>query len=391
MAPPYDTVIVRYGEIALKGPSVRRSFEERLRGNISDCLNKDGIDHVVESMRGRILVRTSRAGDACRSISRVFGIVTVSPAISTSSCMEDIVESTLSLARSVVTPGKSFAVSTNRGDKSFPITSQEVSSRVGETVRVETGGRVDLGNPDVVLGVDVREETYIFRETLPGPGGLPLGTAGRVMSLFSGGIDSPVGAYLMMKRGCESHLLYMDNSPYADVATTERAVGVAQILSRYSCGFEMKLFVAPYGHVLRSIIENCPRRLTCTLCKRMMTRIAGAVAGMEGCDAVMNGSSLAQVCSQTMPNLALTLSVGSVPVLMPLLGFDKDEIISIARRIGTYDSSSTRTEGCTAVPRHPKINPTPGEIEKAELELEMEKLIAEAIGGIQRISLSPEG
>ena len=391
MTSAYDTVIVRYGEIALKGPAVRRFFEERLCENISDCLKKDGIDHAVGRMRGRILVSTPRAGDACESISRVFGVVTASPAITTSSRIEDILESTLALARPVVAPGTSFAVSTNRGDKSFPMTSQKVSSRIGEAIRVETGGHVDLGDPDVVIGVDVREDTYIFRETFPGPGGLPIGTAGRVMSLFSGGIDSPVGSYLMMKRGCESHLLYMDNHPYADAATTERAVEVARALSRYSCGFEMKLFAAPYGEVLRSIIDKCPRRLTCTLCKRMMTRIAGAMACREGCDAVMNGSSLAQVCSQTMSNLALTLSVGSVPVLMPLLGFDKEEIISMARKIGTYEASSTRTEGCTAVPRHPKINPTPREIEEAEAGLEIEKLIADTIRGIQRISLSPDG
>jgi thiamine biosynthesis protein ThiI len=384
---PYDSVLVRYGEIALKGPIVRRSFEERLCANISDCLENAGIEHGIERRRGRILLKTPESKEASKSLSKVFGIVSTSPAITTGSSVEDILASSLDLARCRILTGTKFAVDTNRGDKSFSLTSQEINSRVGEAIRVETGARVDLDSPEVKIGIDIREKTYIFDQIIPGPGGLPLGTAGRIISLFSGGIDSPVGAYLMMKRGCESHLLYMDNSPYVEEGTTVRAIRVAEILQRYSSGFDMNLLVVPYGHVLKKIIDRCPRRLTCILCKRTMTRIAGAVARKEGCDAVMNGSSLAQVCSQTMTNLSLTLSVGDVPALMPLVGLDKEEIVNIARRIGTYEASSSRTMGCTAVPRYPKTSPTLKEIEDAESQLDIEELVAESLEGIRRMPL----
>ncbi|MBU7004358.1 MAG: tRNA 4-thiouridine(8) synthase ThiI, partial [Theionarchaea archaeon] len=168
MVTPYDAVIVRYGEIALKGPVVRKSFEERLCSNISDCLENVGIAHRIERRRGRILLKTSEARQASVSLSKVFGIVSTSPAVTTGSSVEEILASSLDLARHRIQMGTKFAVQTNRGDKSFPLTSQEINSKIGEAIRIETGAKVDLDNPEVKLGIDIREDTYIFDETVPG-------------------------------------------------------------------------------------------------------------------------------------------------------------------------------------------------------------------------------
>lgn len=384
----FDCVLVRYGEIFLKGPTVRREFELRLASNISDCLDRAGIDHTLSRTRGRMIIKTSIPKEACTAISKVFGVVSVSPAVTIESNLQAIGRSVLRLATGKIDVDTSFAIDTNRGNKSFPKTSQDVNTEIGEMVRMETGGRVDLGNPSVTIGIDIRERTYIFDEIISGPLGLPLGTAGRTLSLFSGGIDSPVATYMMMKRGCEQVLLYLDNTPFTGADSMQRAIEVAKVLNSYSYGSRMKFLMVPHGHSLSSFIKKCPHGLTCTLCKRMMTRVAEEVARIEGCSAIINGSSLAQVCSQTMTNLALTISATSMPVLMPLVGFDKEETIKIAKNIGTYKESSSPVTPCSAVPRWPRTRPGQRDIESAESKVDIQNLLKCSIDGIKEIDLS---
>ncbi len=384
----YDCVLVRYGELSLKGPMVRKKFELRLAQNIGDCLRRANLDHEISISRGRLIIGTSHAVVASELVSRVFGVVSASPAITVPTELDAVKNAALRLARERVTAHTPFRVETNRADKSFPLTSQQLNAEVGERIRRETGGMVDLENPAVTIGIDIRHRTFIYDRVLRGPGGLPLGTSGRAISLFSGGIDSPVATYLIMKRGCEVVLLHFDNAPFSPAASRERTVRAARIVAGYGCGSRMKLLIAPLGHCLSSFIERSPRGLTCILCKRMMTRIAGRLAEVHGCQAIVSGSSLAQVCSQTMENLTLTLSASPIPVLMPLVGLDKEEITGIAKRIGTYDESTSIPVACTATPRHPRTAPTREEVEEAESKLEIETMVRRSIQGIESVDLA---
>ena len=388
MAPAYDSVLVRYGELSLKGPLVRRKFELRLAANIGDCLKRAEVDHVISRTRGRIVVGTSQPMRASELVSKVFGVVSASPTVSVPPKIEAIKEAALQLAKQRIVQHTFFRVDTNRGDKSFPMSSQQVNVEVGEEIRRETGGKVNLESPSITIGIDVRHKAFIFDQVLKGPGGLPLGTAGKAISLFSGGIDSPVATYLIMKRGCEVVLLHFDNAPFCPARSRDRTVKVARVLASYACGSRMKLLVAPLGHCLSSFIDDCPRGLTCTLCKRMMTRIAERVANLQGCTAIVSGSSLAQVCSQTMQNLALTVSASCIPVLMPLVGFDKEEIVDIAERIGTYGESTGVAVTCTATPRYPRTAPTRKEIEEAEAGLDIELMVKRSLDRIEEVELA---
>jgi len=325
---------------------------------------------------------------ASELVSKVFGVVSASPTVSVPPKIEAIKEAALQLAKQRIVQHTFFRVDTNRGDKSFPMSSQQVNVEVGEEIRRETGGKVNLESPSITIGIDVRHKAFIFDQVLKGPGGLPLGTAGKAISLFSGGIDSPVATYLIMKRGCEVVLLHFDNAPFCPARSRDRTVKVARVLASYACGSRMKLLIAPLGHCLSSFIDDCPRGLTCTLCKRMMTRIAERVANLQGCTAIVSGSSLAQVCSQTMQNLALTVSASCIPVLMPLVGFDKEEIVDIAERIGTYGESTGVAVTCTATPRYPRTAPTRKEIEEAEAGLDIELMVKRSLDRIEEVELA---
>ncbi len=383
----YDCALVRYGEIALKGRPVRRRFEERLARNMADCLRRYEIEGTVRRIRGRIVVETPDAREACSQLRRVFGVVSSSPCRTTESRMNSIEDAALGLASDLLGPAATFAVDTNRGLKAFPLTSPEVNGQIGEQIRKTTGAKVDLVNPSVTIGIDIRENTYLFNETVPGPGGLPLGTAGRVLSLFSGGIDSPVATYLMMKRGCESDLLYFDNRPFIGENALEEMLSVAAAVQQYASGSRMKVLVASHGEALADL-QKASGKLTCTLCKRLMVRVGGELCRERGYDALVSGSSLAQVSSQTMANLSLTLSATPVPVLMPLVGLDKEEIIDLAKAIGTYESSSRIPAQCSAVPRHPSTSPRSGSVVEAEGRLDLEGVVEKEIESITEIDLN---
>jgi len=384
----YDGVLIRYGELSLKGASARRSFETKLVENISACLRREGIDFDIHRPRGRIVVETNEVEKSQDGIRRVFGVVSLSPMVVAEKDVESIKAAAVALALQRVRRGVSFAVRCNRADKSFPRTSQEVNAIVGAEIKERTAGSVDLSNPEVTIGIDIRDRAYIFDRTIAGPGGLPLGTSGKVVTLLSGGIDSAVAAYMMMRRGCESVLVYMDNGRFGTDQMRERAIQVSRILGRYSCGSEMELLVVPHEHSLSSFIESCPRGLTCTLCKRMMVRVADAVAAREGCEAIVNGSSLGQVCSQTMRNLVLTVRATGRPVFLPLVGFDKEEIVRLAKKIGTYDASTAPAGSCTAVPARPLTAPTLDKVLTAERAVDLDDLVEKSLEGIERIRIS---
>lgn len=350
----YDLIIVRYGEIGVKSPKVRRRFENKLISNI-----KSKINCKIEINQGRVFLYPENYEDAEAALSKVIGIVSYSPAVSTKTDFDSIEETLNKYVDNLLSEGlfdetKSFAVRGRRvGNHKF--TSQEMAGFCGSVIVKKTGAPVNLSKPDFEFFVEVRDEkTYIFHEKIPGLGGLPVGTQGKVVALVSGGIDSPVAAFLMMKRGCEIIVLNFNNYPYTP-KSNEKVHKIVDKLNEYSPS-KIKFYEAPYGEYLKNCIEEAPVRLTCVLCKTGMYSIAEELAKKEDALAIVDGSSLGQVASQTLPNILATRYVTKIPVLSPLIGFDKIEIEEIGKKIGTFDISILPTADCTAVPKYPETN-----------------------------------
>ena len=364
-----DLIIARYGEVGLKSNKVRRRFEHRLINNI-----KASIDAEVKVYQARIFIFPKDFDDAIEKLERIFGIVSYSPAISTKATFEDIEESLSSYAEKLHDEGlldenTKFAISCRRvGNHEF--SSQEMAAFAGAVVVRKYSSPVDLTNPELTIYIEVRDnDAYIFHEKIQGPGGLPLGTQGKVISLVSSGIDSPVATYLMMKRGCQVIALYCDNQPYTSPEALKNYEDLIDQLNLYASGAPIKKRVVKYGDYLSTCKSDAPDKMTCVLCKSGMYKIAGMLAKKMHAEAVIDGSSLGQVASQTLPNILATREDLDVPVLSPLIGLDKVEITRIAEKIGTYEISKRDDGGCKAVPKYPET--------KADLEFVKE--IKEAI------------
>ena len=357
----HDLIIARYGELALKSDGVRKRFENRLANNI-----RASIDAEVKVRQARIYISPKDFNDAIEKLERIFGIVSFSPAVTTKSTFEDIEESVSSYAEKLHDEGlldenTKFAISCRRvGNHEF--SSQEMAAFAGAVVVRKYSSPVDLTNPELTIYLEVRDnDTYIFHEKIPGPGGLPLGTQGKVVALVSSGIDSPVATYLMMKRGCQVIALFCDNDPYTTPDALKNFNDLIDQLNLYASGAPIKRRVVKYGDYLSTCKSDAPDKMTCVLCKSGMYKLAGKLAKKMHAEAVIDGSSLGQVASQTLPNILATREDLDVPVLSPLIGLDKVEITRIAEKIGTFEISKRDDGGCKAVPRYPET--------KADLEL----------------------
>ncbi len=357
----HDLIIARYGELALKSDGVRKRFENRLANNI-----RASIDAEVKVRQARIYISPKDFNDAIEKLERIFGIVSYSPVVTTKSTFEDIEESVSSYAEKLHDEGlldenTKFAISCRRvGNHEF--SSQEMAAFAGAVVVKKYSSPVDLTNPEITIYLEVRDNnTYIFHEKIPGPGGLPLGTQGKVVALVSSGIDSPVATYLMMKRGCQVIALFCDNDPYTTPEALKNFNDLIDQLNLYASGAPIKRRVVKYGDYLSTCKSDAPDKMTCVLCKSGMYKLAGKLAKKMHAEAVIDGSSLGQVASQTLPNILATREDLDVPVLSPLIGLDKVEITRIAEKIGTFEISKRDDGGCKAVPRYPET--------KADLEL----------------------
>ena len=357
----YDLIVARYGEVGLKSTKVRSRFEKKLVKNI-----KAAIDCDVDRNQGRIYIFPKTFDEALNDLNSVFGIVSYSPAISTYSNFEDI-DKTLGdyvedlASENMIDEETKFAIKCRRvGTHDF--TSQEMAAFCGGVVRKRVLAPVDLTNPDLTIFVEVRgDDTFIYHEKIPGPGGLPLGTQGKVVCLVSSGIDSPVAAYLMMKRGCEVIALYCDNEPFTTELALENYNKIVDQLQKYAAGVPIKKRVVKYGEYLAKAKEDAPEKMTCVLCKSGMYRLAEMLANEMGALAIVDGSSVGQVASQTLDNILVTRYNVKMPVLSPLIGLDKIEITRIAEEIGTFEISKIDDGGCSAVPRYPE---TKGDLER---------------------------
>ena len=377
-------ILVRYGEIGVKSPVVRKRFEKKLIGNI-----KKLIKCKITINQGRIFLFPEDHEKALKSLKKIFGVVSFSPTVSTDTDHNSIKETVQDYIKELMEKGdfdskKPFAVKCRRvGTHDF--SSREMAGFCGAAVIELTNAPVDLSNPEFRLFIEVREDkTYIFHQKIPGPGGLPIGTQGRMIALVSGGIDSPVATYLMMKRGCDITILNFNNHPYTG-GSNEKIIKIYQKLKEYASGSELRLYLVNYGNFLKKCTEEAPPRMTCVLCKSGMYQIAEKIAKKEKALAIIDGSSVGQVASQTLPNILATRYSTSIPVLSPLIGLDKTEISEIAEKIGTFPISILPDSGCSAAPKHPETNAVLENVLEVQEEIEMDEELAKVISSLHKI------
>jgi len=389
----FDTVIIRYGgEIGVKGGWTRRAYETRLRRNIKEALRHNLIKYKELKRRsGRLYLKAPVDSDLLTTLSRIFGISSISPAVETSSNLKEIVDSCLKVASANLRRGCSFAVRCRRVG-SHPYTSETVCREVGRRILEgfpDMGLRVDLESPDVTLWIEVRgEEAFIYTDILEGAGGMPLGTQPRLVCLLSGGLDSPVACWLAMRRGSPVTPLYIDNSPFSSETERIRAFETAKVVFRWASGFSRRLYVAQNGANLKEFMEKSPRRLLCILCKRLMYRIAERVADLVGAVGIVTGEIIGEQASQTLWNLkVLDEAVARYPVYRPVLCFDKVEVERLARKIGTYAVSAKAGGGCKATPSRPRTKASLEEVLEAEKRVDIERMVERSMESLELVTL----
>ena len=374
--------MLRYGEIGIKSKQTRRRMTGFLVKHIRLALEEHNVPcSAIIDEWGRIFIETDQVMEAARVASQIFGIVSVSPVVVTSSDMDSILDAGEQLALAEFESGKSFAVRARRiGTHEF--SSQDVRERLGERLfegvpQLEL--TVDLKNPDQFIYVEVRDDkAYLFTRVIDGVGGMPTGTQGKVVCTVSTGLDSPIAAYKVMKRGCIPVFVYFDNSPYCDAVCTDIAIRQAQILANFIYGFDVKMYIVPHGPDLDDAIKHGPEKMMCIFCKRNMLRLAREVAMREGADAIVTGEIIGEQASQTTANLKVIDSVVTdLPVLRPLAGDDKVDITRLAQRIGTYQFADEGVSCCTLAPQYPAIASTKEAALKAETDMDMSILKSE--------------
>jgi len=387
-----DVVIVRYGELALKSEGVRSWYEKILMKNIAAMLDSRDIPYSqIRREWGRIFIETTdpRAAGATADI---FGVVSTSPALMAEPSLESAAGICAALGQDLIREGESFAIRARRSGN-HPFSSADIGRTCGDAVwnMLENKGKhpgVDLSFPDREIFVEMRHnQAYIYLETFKGVGGLPLGTQGNMVVLMSGGLDSPVAAWLMMKRGVMITPVYCNNSPYAEDAARERAFDCIRQLQKWAPGYQFTTYEIPHGPNLKSFIESCNRKNTCLLCKRMMYREAYEVMKKEGASGIITGSSLGQVASQTAANMHAEIYQLAIPIYHPLIALDKTEIMDIARKIGTYDISSRQAGSCGAVPERPEVRANYDLIMLEEQKLDSETMVSDALKAAKTFKL----
>lgn len=383
----YNILIVKYGEIGVKGKN-RYIFENKLIKNVKNILKPIGKFNVYKEY-GRIYVDLDGYDyeEVVEEVKRVFGIVGVCPAVRAEKDYNLLKELALKMLEEKIEQGyKSFKVDSRRGDKDFKLTSQEMSLDIGGYLvsQVKDKIAVDVRNPEVKIHCELRQNhVMVYSDTIPGYGGLPLGTNGRAMSLLSGGIDSPVASWMVAKRGMELECIHFHSYPFTSEKSQEKVRDLAQILSKY-CG-RVRLHKVNMLEIQKAIGLNCKDEEMTIISRRFMMRIAERVAESRHCDALVTGESIGQVASQTIQGLTCTNASVKMPVFRPLIAMDKTEIIEVAQKIGTFETSILPEEDCCTVfsPKKPVTKPKLDRIEKSENKLDVEKLIQDAIDNIE--------
>ena len=389
-----DIILLKLGEIVLKGLN-RKSFEQKLVSNVRRRLAHIGKFRVY-CLQSTVYVEAAEDGAdmdaAFEALQKVFGIVKLSRAAACKKDKDAIAKLAIDYLRDDMLRAKSFKVESKRSDKSFPMTSVELSQYVGgELNEAYPNVEVDVHDPELVVNIEVRDlAAYVHAAPVPGAGGMPVGCNGVAVTLLSGGIDSPVSSYMIAKRGVRLIPLHFFSFPYTSEQAKEKVIELGNMLTEY-CG-RMTLEIAPFTHIQEEIRDKCPEEYFTLIMRRFMMRIAQRVAHDTGAKAIVTGENLGQVASQTMEAMASTQAVIDLPVLQPLIGMDKEEIITIARKIGTFDTSILPYEDCCTVftPKHPCTRPKLSEVERAESVLDIDALVDEAVKGLEEVELRHE-
>ena len=386
-----EMILLKLGEMVLKGLN-RHSFEDKLQANIHRRLNGLG--------RFRVYTRQSTTyvepmEDSCdmdaawEAMKKVFGVVGLSRARACEKDKDAILKACHEYLDDRLRTARTFKVETRRADKTFPMTSIQLSQYVGgELDELYPNLQVDVHHPELTVYVEIRDyAAFVHANPDPGAGGLPVGINGRAVSLLSGGIDSPVASYMIAKRGVALDMVHFFSYPYTSPEAREKVLELAKLLTPW-CG-RLTVHVVPFTHIQEELRRSCPEDYFTLLMRRFMMRIAEGVARRTGCRAVVTGESLGQVASQTMDAMAVTGAVTALPIFRPLVGMDKEEAVRIARKIGTFETSILPYEDCCTVftPRHPRTRPRLEDVESIEEPLDVEGLVKEALEGIERVQV----
>lgn len=386
-------ILVRYTEIHLKGLN-RPFFEKKLISNMKGALR--GIPSKILHEQGRIYVRSipeDQFEDALDRLTRVFGIHSISPAYVVDKEWDNVVNTCIEImAQEIERRGKaSFKVFARRSDKHYFMNSDGINREMGHLMLEKFPElHVDIHNPEISLCIEIRDSAYVYCREIPCANGMPVGSAGKATLLISGGIDSPAAGYMMAKRGLVLSAVHFYSYPYTSERARDKVVELAKLLSRYAG--PIRLFLVPFTDIQMKIYDDCPEKETTVLMRRLMMKIAERIAVSEEARALITGESLGQVASQTLESLCVTDDAVSMPVFRPLIGFDKDEIMDLARKIGTYETSILPYEDCCTVfvPKHPVTKPEVAALRASEAAVDFEPLIEKAIADTEMVIASNE-
>lgn len=383
--------LLKLGEIVLKGQN-RWQFENKLKQNVNRRMRPFG-DFRVSIVQSTVFVEPMNdacdldgAWDACHYI---FGVVALCRCRACEKNLDAIFAAVMEYLEDDLLSARSFKVESKRADKHFPLNSIQISQEIGGRIAESFPQLlVDVHHPDYVVNVEIRDQAaYVHGPAEPGAGGLPTGVGGRAAVLLSGGIDSPVAGYMIAKRGVELECVHFFSYPYTSELAKDKVLELARLMTRY-CG-RMTLNIVGFTEIQEAIRDNCPEEYFTLIMRRFMMEISERIARQHGCECLVTGENLGQVASQTMQAMAVTSAAVNLPIFTPLIGMDKEEIVTIARRIGTMDTSILPYEDCCTVftPKHPKTKPKLHEVAEIESALDVEALVDEAYSGIERIKV----
>ena len=386
-----EMILLKQGEMVLKGTN-RYTFEDKMRANIARRLKHLGKFKVYTRQSTTYVEPQSEDCDmdaAYEAMKHVFGVVGLSRAKACEKTKEAMLETAKSYLGDRLSQAKTFKVESKRADKTFPMTSIALSQWVGgELDDLYPNLTVDVHNPELTVHLEVRDyAAFVPADPAPGAGGLPVGTSGRALSMLSGGIDSPVASWMMAKRGVALEMIHFYSYPYTSPEAKQKVLDLAELLTPWTG--RLTVHVVPFTRIQEELRRSCPEDYFTLLMRRFMMRIAEGVAHRTGCHAIVTGESLGQVASQTMDAMAVTGAVTDLPVFRPLVGMDKEEVVRLSRKIGTFETSILPYEDCCTVftPRHPRTRPRLEDVEAIEAPLDIDGLVKEALEGIERVQL----
>lgn len=382
-------ILVRYGELGLKGKN-KKQFIIRLAENMRAALfDLEGWS--VKTTQGRLWVEADDKQAALKRLTKVFGIYSLSPVVETEKELSAICDAAYEVLMASLPNGGTFKVETKRADKSFPMTSPEISKTVGSALfdRLDQRWDADMHTPQRTIYVEIRVEgAYVYGEVIPGAGGLPVGCSGKALLMLSGGIDSPVAGYMALKRGVNIEAVHFYSFPFTGEKSKEKVLDLCRLLAERMPG-NIRLHIVHFTEIQKAIRANCREDYTITIMRRFMFRIAERIAHQRGALAIYTGESVGQVASQTLESMVTINNVTLLPVLRPLVGMDKEDIIRVAKDLGSFETSIQPFEDCCTifVPKFPVIRPSIEEAEKQEQNLDIEGLISEALAKTQLINI----